>query len=145
MTSNNETYPRQNIWAGNIWKSMTSKGNCVLSSARLSPREINFHTVGYLTNHQKLVPRETVYFVSLESLPLSSTSGNKINCFHFISNGAPFSMRTRIRIRMIVFFETGLSESSLVSYWDHGLRNFSENNCNNKFRLIRKRKAVKSK
>ena len=30
MASNNETFPRQNIRAGNILKSMTSKGNCTL-------------------------------------------------------------------------------------------------------------------
>ena len=53
MASNNETFPRQNIRAGNILKSMTSKGICVLLSARLSAREINFHTVGYLTNRLK--------------------------------------------------------------------------------------------
>ena len=31
MTSNNETVSRQNLWAGNIAKSMTSEGNNVVS------------------------------------------------------------------------------------------------------------------
>ena len=30
MTSNNETVSRQNLWAGNIAKSMTSEGNSAL-------------------------------------------------------------------------------------------------------------------
>ena len=36
MTSNNETFSRQNLWAGNVAKSMTSEGN----SARL-PAKVN--------------------------------------------------------------------------------------------------------
>ena len=74
MTSNNETFHRQNIWAGNIWKSMTSKGNCVLSA-----REINFHTVGYLTNHLKAGTSGMVNFVSIESQSSSQLHLGKQN------------------------------------------------------------------
>ena len=34
MTSNNETVSRQNLWAGNIAKSMTSQGNSALCTIR---------------------------------------------------------------------------------------------------------------
>ena len=34
MTSNNETVSRQNLWAGNIAKSMTSEGNSALCTIR---------------------------------------------------------------------------------------------------------------
>ena len=34
MTSNNETVSRQNLWAGNIAKSMTSEGNSALCTSR---------------------------------------------------------------------------------------------------------------
>ena len=80
MTSNNETFHRQwNIWAGNIWKSMMSKGNCVLLSARLSAREISFHTAGYLTNHLKAGTSVMVNFVSLESQSSSQLHLGKQN------------------------------------------------------------------
>ena len=54
MTSNNETVSRQNLWAGNIAKPLTSEGN----SALLSARADRSHTekvffVGFIPNHFK--------------------------------------------------------------------------------------------
>ena len=54
MTSNNETVSRQNLWAGNIAKSMTSEGNSALLPARVdrSHTEKVFF-VGYIPDHLK--------------------------------------------------------------------------------------------
>ena len=54
MISNNETVSRQNLWAGNIAKSMTSEGKSALLPARVdrSHTEKVFF-VGYISNHLK--------------------------------------------------------------------------------------------
>ena len=68
MTSNNETVSRQNLWAGNIAKSMTSEGNKALLPTyprMLTAHELYFYNlytkkffVGSITNRLKTGPSE---------------------------------------------------------------------------------------
>ena len=70
MTSNNETVSRQNLWAGNVAKSMTSESN----SARLPANVV-------LTDDCSC--SEVLWIFSCKISPQSTLrfSGNKINCF----------------------------------------------------------------
>ena len=78
MTFNNETVSRQNLLAGNIAKSTTSEGNSALLPANVDQRPplqrglINFPLQNFQLYNKsllkRLVLRETVNFVSLESL-----------------------------------------------------------------------------
>ena len=77
MTSNNETISRQNLWAGNIAKSMMLEGNSAMLPANvdqwlpLQQGLMNFQLQNFQLYNKSLVPWETVNFVSLESrLPL---------------------------------------------------------------------------
>ena len=73
MTSNIEDVSRQNLWAGNIAKSMTSEGNSALLPVNVDQRPplqrglMNFQLQIFQLYNKSLVPWETVNFVSLGS------------------------------------------------------------------------------
>ena len=71
MTANNETVSCQNLWAGNIAKSMTSEGNSAPANVDRQPTLtrglMNFQLQIFQLYNKSLVPRETVNFVSLGS------------------------------------------------------------------------------
>ena len=75
MISNNETVSHQNLWAGNIAKSMTSEGNSALEPVNVDRRpQLQRGLMKQITG-----PSGKVNFVSLGSA--SRFSLNKINCF----------------------------------------------------------------
>ena len=117
MTSNNETVPSQNLWAGNIGKFRMSEGNSALLLTNVDwwrplQQIFNGFPASKFPSIQisyRLDPRETGNFVSFES-------GNKINgvpwdqsfnkCLMF-STTQPYSS--------LVFIETFSMETNLVN------------------------------
>ena len=70
MTSNNETVSRQNLWAGDVAKSMTSGGNSARSPANVVlTDDCSYSEVLWIFSF-KISRQATLRF-----------SGNKINCF----------------------------------------------------------------
>ena len=59
MTSNNETVSRQNLWAGNIAKSMTSEGNSALCTIR------DFKIQQRVRQQERRLKSEFAFFQSL--------------------------------------------------------------------------------
>ena len=68
MISNNETVSRQNLWGGNIAKSMTSEGNSALLPANVDCS----HT-------------EKVFFVAY--IPDHLKTGHEVNCSFYFPSG----------------------------------------------------------
>ena len=92
MTSISETVSRQNLWAGNIAKSMMSESNSALLPVKFNRRPLlqrglmNFQLQNfqlYNKSHIKTGPSWNSKFCFTENLNASlvSASGNKINYF----------------------------------------------------------------
>ena len=86
LTSSNKTVSRQNLWAGNVAKSMTSEGNSALLPAIVNRRPpsqrglINFQLYNKTLQDWSL-GKQLILFPSNLNVSLSRFSGNKINCF----------------------------------------------------------------
>ena len=82
MTSNNETVSSQNLWAGDIAKSMTSEGNSALLHANVDwrpPFQRGF--MNFLLYNKSLKDRSLRKQLILFPSNLNVSQKKKINCF----------------------------------------------------------------